>query len=112
MKLHDIFLIIFFATLAASTLVISSPLVTPFKHNEIPYKYSNFGVINYHTNSSYKLVFSSESFCSKANKTMFHEPTFLVVSPLNIYPCSFTHRASIAEALGAKGIIFALNVPF
>jgi len=50
-----------------STLLITNPLVTSFENNQIPYKFANFGLINYHSNNFYKLIFSPISLCNQAN---------------------------------------------
>ena len=61
-----------------SKIVISSPLVTPFPGNEIPYLYSNIGHLDYDKSQSYDLVISNVSLCNSTSLTL-PTATFLVV---------------------------------
>ena len=63
---------------ADSKIVISSPLVTPFPDNKIPYLYSNIGHLDYDKSQSYDLVISNASLCNNSSLTL-PTATFLVV---------------------------------
>jgi hypothetical protein len=66
--------------LAHATLVITSPLVTDFPNNTIPYFYANFGEVAYGKTLSFDLTIADSGLCDPSNKNkQLKKPTYLVV---------------------------------
>jgi hypothetical protein len=103
-----IFAIITLLSVALSTLVITSPLVTDFPDNTIDYFYANFGEIPYGKTSSFDLIILDVSLCGNIeNLDHLQKPTYIAIKTNSIDVCSYTKRALNAQLIGAKGIIIA-----
>ena len=73
---------------ADSKIVISSPLVTPFPDNKIPYLYSNIGHLDYDKSQSYDLVISNASLCNSSSlppNRLFSSGSGVVLSGVQCY---------------------------
>lgn len=91
-----------------STLIITNPIVTDFPNNELNYYYSNFGEIPYAKTLSFDINVSNDSLCDDPNKyEHLTKPTYIVIKTNLANTCSYTKRALVAQAIGAKGIIIA-----
>ena len=53
----------------ASTIIITSPAVTPFIDNSVPYYYSNFGEVPYGKSLTFELKVVSSNLCELTNVT-------------------------------------------
>jgi len=103
-----IFVITTLLSLAISTLVITSPLVTDFPDNTIDYFYANFGEIPYGKTLSFDLIIFDVSLCGNIeNLDHLQKPTYIAIKTNSIDVCSYTKRALNAQLIGAKGIIIA-----
>jgi hypothetical protein len=103
-----IFAIITLLSVALSTLVITSPLVTDFPDNTIDYFYANFGEIPYGKTLSFDLIIFDVSLCGNIeNLDHLQKPTYIAIKTNSIDVCSYTKRALNAQLIGAKGIIIA-----
>ncbi len=95
----------------ATTVIITSPLLTPFADNKLNYSYANFGQVPYGKSISYDLVYVDNNLCKNITELKhFQKPTYVVINASNTFECSFTTRAFNAQLIGAKGVIFGSNV--
>jgi hypothetical protein len=96
--------------LCCSTLVITTPLITDFANNTIDYYYANFGEVPYGKTLSFDIAVFDASLCGNPNDLdHLQKPTYIVINTNSNEPCSFTKRALVAQAIGAKGIVIASN---
>lgn len=103
-----IFVLVTCMSIAWSTLVITTPLITDFPNNTIDYFYANFGEISYGKTLSFDLQVTNNSLCGPpTDLDHLQKPTYLVIKTNSIETCSYTKRALTAQAIGAKGIIIA-----
>jgi hypothetical protein len=99
--------LVLLATIHA-TLLITSPLVTDFPNNSIPYFYANFGEVTYGKTLSFDLKIMENGLCEKpAEYEQLKKPTYLVIRTNYHETCSLTKRAEVAQLIGAKGLIIA-----
>lgn len=89
-----------------ATIAISSPLVTPFSDNLLPYFYANFGVIRYDKSQTYDLFITNQSLCKNHNFSLT-VPTFIVTVEDFSTNCSDTRQALLAQYIGASGVIIS-----
>lgn len=64
---------------AHSTILVTSPLVTPLPNNSIPYFYSNYGTIHYQKVQNYQLLLLNSSLCNLRTNLTVQTPTLVVV---------------------------------
>jgi hypothetical protein len=94
--------------LARGSLIVTSPLVTDFPNNSIPYFYANFGEVSYGKTLSFDLQLMESGLCEKPEHyEKPKKPTFLVIRTNYHEACSLTKRAEVAQLIGAKGLIIA-----
>lgn len=106
--IRTIVLIIFSIACGRSTLLVTNPIVTDFPNNEINYYYSNFGEIPYEKTLSFDINVLNDSLCDDPAKyEHLIKPTYIVIKTNFMNTCSYTKRALVAQAIGAKGIIIA-----
>ena len=55
--------LLLFAQYSLTTIVITQPAATSFEKNELPYMYTNFGVIHYNKPMSYEVFVTEFTLC-------------------------------------------------
>lgn len=93
-----------------ATLLVTSPLVTDFPNNSIPYFYANFGEVTYGKTLSFDIKIMENGLCEKpAEYEQIKKPTYLVIRTNYHETCSLTKRAEVAQLIGAKGLVIATS---
>ena len=66
--------------IAHASLIITSPLVTDFPNNSIPYFYANFGEVTYGKTLSFDVRIMENGLCQKPeNYEQLKKPTYVVI---------------------------------
>lgn len=77
-------LVLFLISLTTARLIITTPLVTEFPNNSIPYYYANFGEVPYGKSLSYDVIVLDDGLCGNPPISKLKKPTYLVI-PSNFH---------------------------
>lgn len=87
-------LLVLLLTMLDATVLITSPIVTLFPNNTLPYYYANFGEVPYGKSLRFNLVVPESSLCDNiTGMKHLQTPSYVLVLDNFTVNCSQTHLA-------------------